>query len=82
MAKTVQNLIVDRSTARDFTVVVINFQHFCFCSRWDMTTEETPTKASKTLGSTTPGSATPIDASTTPGKKVYLPLNLKKMKQF
>jgi hypothetical protein len=43
-----------------------------------MTTEETPTKASKTLGSTTPGSATPIDASTTPGKKVYLPLNLKK----
>ena len=36
-----------------------------------MTTEETPNKASKTLGSTTPGSATPIDASTTPGKKVY-----------
>lgn len=34
--------------------------------RWDMTTEETPNKASKTLGSTTPGSATPVDASTTP----------------
>ena len=43
-----------------------------------MTTEETPNKASKTLGSTTPGSATPIDASTTPGKKVYLLLKFKK----
>ena len=58
-------------------LVVINFQYFCFCFRWDMTTEETPNKASKTLGSTTPGSATPADASTTPGKKVYLLLNLK-----
>ena len=45
-----------------------------------MTTEETPNKASKTLGSTTPGSATPIDASTTPGKKVYLLLKFKKTK--
>ena len=36
--------------------------------RWDMTTEDTPSKAAKTLGSTTPTVSTPSagDASTTP----------------
>lgn len=44
-------------------VIVCSFLNL----RWDMTTEETPSKASKTLGATTPTAAS-SEASTTPGK--------------